>query len=160
MNRDELRRLQKAARDNNKTKLAEWADMYERQVALSVEKHYEKCYKEITQTTVDNFITAVAYTLVFSEETQLNIDTLPSFMSDMMATIDMYRTGEYKPEEYVNILKENGIVIDCYDYSRLYKDHIARLESSRNKYEEKCNELIKLIEEYHNKLEELNKGSE
>ena len=47
MNRDELRRLQKAARDKDLNKLREWAELYERQLQEILRREYEKLYRVI-----------------------------------------------------------------------------------------------------------------
>ena len=43
VNRDELRRLEKAAKDKNKKKLAEWAGQFEQQVINLYEKNTMMC---------------------------------------------------------------------------------------------------------------------
>ena len=89
---------------------------------------------------MQNFITAIAYTLHFSEEVQLKQDELASFMDDLFISVDMFRKGEYKPEEYEEQLKEDGIQIAKYDYDRLYREKDAP-------YKEKYEELVKFIKE-------------
>lgn len=116
MDRNEVRRLQKAARDNNKLALGEWATKFENGIRREFEREYEKAFQAELAASIDNFLTATAYTALFSEETHLNKDTLPSFMEDLFVTIDMFRTGEYSPEEYKNALKENGVEVEDYSY--------------------------------------------
>lgn len=116
MDRNEVRRLQKAARDNNKLALGEWATKFENGIRREFEREYEKAFQAELAASIDNFLTATAYTALFSEETHLDKDTLPSFMEDLFVTIDMFRTGEYSPEEYRNALKENGVEVEDYSY--------------------------------------------
>lgn len=116
INRDEIRRLEKAAREKDKKHLAEWAKKYEQQIEFIMRQYYEKMYQEEINDSINNFIFAVAYTAFFSEETNLNNETLPEFMSDLFATIDMYRTGEFTPQEYVKELSDNGFVVDDITY--------------------------------------------
>lgn len=116
MDRNEVRRLQKAARDNNKLALGEWATKFENGIRREFEREYEKAFQAELAASIDNFLTATAYTALFSEETHLDKDTLPSFMEDLFVTIDMFRTGEYSPEEYKNALKENGVEVEDYSY--------------------------------------------
>lgn len=116
MDRNEVRRLQKAARDNNKLALGEWATKFENGIRREFEREYEKAFQAELAASIDNFLTATAYTALFSEETHLDKDTLPSFMEDLFVTIDMFRTGEYYPEEYKNALKENGVEVEDYSY--------------------------------------------
>ncbi len=116
MDRNEVRRLQKAARDNNKLALGEWATKFENGIRREFEREYEKAFQAELAASIDNFLTATAYTALFSEETHLDKDTLPSFMEDLFVTIDMFRTGEYSPEEYRDALKENGVEVEDYSY--------------------------------------------
>lgn len=116
VNRDEIRRLEKAAKEKDKKHLANWAKQYEQQIELMLRKEYEDRYQDEINSSIDNFIFAVAYTAYFSEETNLNNETLPEFMSDLFATIDMYRTGEFRPEDYVEELKQNGFIVDQIKY--------------------------------------------
>lgn len=116
INRDEIRRLEKAAREKDKKHLVEWAKKYEQQIEFIMRQFYEKMYQEEINDSINNFIFAVAYTAFFSEETNLNNETLPEFMSDLFATIDMYRTGEFTPQEYVKELSDNGFVVDDITY--------------------------------------------
>lgn len=113
LNRNELRRLEKAAREKDKRHLADWAMQYDNQIRLE----YEKAYHEEINHSINVFLTAVAYTAHFSEETKLGKKKLPEFMEDLFVSIDMFRTGEYKPEEYKEELEKNGIYQDMYDYT-------------------------------------------
>ena len=113
LNRNELRRLEKAAREKDKKHLAEWATQYDNQIRLE----YDKAYYEEINHSINVFLTAIAFTAHFSEETQLGNDKLPSFMEDLFASIDMFRTGEYRPEEYQKELEKNGVYQELYDYN-------------------------------------------
>lgn len=113
LNRNELRRLEKAAREKDKRHLVDWAIQYDNQIRLE----YEKAYQEELNHSINTFLTAVAYTAHFSEETKLGKKKLPEFMDDLFVAIDMFRTGEYKPEEYREELEKNGIYPDKYDYN-------------------------------------------
>lgn len=134
VNREEVRRLEKAAREKDKRKLVSWAEQFERQLENIFRTDYEKAYKEQTADTVDNLMIAVAYTLHFSEETRFGSKKLPSFMEDLFVTIDMYRTGEYRPEDYAEELKRNGIVLDHYDYDRIYKKYLDMYDTDLVRY--------------------------
>ena len=121
VNREELRRLQKAARDNNKAKLGDWIRQFEHQLDTILRKDYEQAYQNEVQSTVENTLIAVAYTALFSEENYVDKENIGDYMADLFSTLDMYRTGEYTPQEYKDILKENGVTIDEYDYDGPYK---------------------------------------
>ena len=117
MNRNDLRRLEKAAREKDKKYLASWADDFERQLSYLVRKEYEARYQDEIENSIENFLIATAYTAVFSESTNLlKSGNLPDFMEDLFATIELFRTGEYKPKEYEEILKENGFEFEKIRY--------------------------------------------
>ena len=116
MNRNELRRLEKAAREKDKKHLAEWAKNYENQISFLLRKEYEARYQDELANSIDNFMIAVAYTAKYCESTLLNSETLPDFMEDLFVTLDLYRTGEYKPEEYLEELKKDGVSFDKIKY--------------------------------------------
>ena len=46
LGRDEIRRLEKAARDKNKQKLIDWIRQFEHQLDTLLRKDYEKMYQE------------------------------------------------------------------------------------------------------------------
>ena len=122
LNRNEIRRLEKAAREKDKKHLFEWTIQFENQVAEMLRKEYEQAYQDELASSIDTFLIAVAYTAKFSETTNLNKDTLPEFMNDLLVTVDMFSTGEYKPEEYRKILADNGIIFEENQFvNRTYK---------------------------------------
>lgn len=117
MNRNDLRRLEKAAREKDKKYLAQWADDFENQLRYLMRKEYEARYQDEIESSIENFLLATAYTAVFSESTNLlKSGNLPDFMEDLFVTIDLFRTGEYKPKEYEEVLKENGFEMDKMKY--------------------------------------------
>lgn len=141
MDRYELRRLEKAAREKDKKHLLEWATKFENQINESLRRQYNKHYQEELQDSIDNFITALAYTLHFNEDTQFNKDQLPGFMEDLFVTVEMFKTGEYKPEDYAEELKEAGIVIDVYDYTKIYRERLDKLDELIAEYDKRIKEL-------------------
>lgn len=133
LNRNEIRRLEKAAREKDKKHLLEWARRFED----SIRRIFEKEYQDEIQTSIDNFMIAVAYTLYFSEETVIkDKKDVGEFMSDLFSTLDLYRTGEYNPQEYKDILNKVGVFFDEYDYSKLYKNKLDKLDRLIKKYED------------------------
>lgn len=103
--RDELRRLQKAAREKDIKHLGDWATQFEKQICQEYEKEFQKQLSHA----IDDLYIALGYTLKFSETTNFGPKRFKEFMDDLFATIDNFRTGAYNPEEYKQILKENGI---------------------------------------------------
>jgi hypothetical protein len=49
-------------------------------------------------------------------------------MSDLYVTIDMFRTGEYKPEDYKEALIKAGVKYTGYKYDAVYNKHIKELD--------------------------------
>lgn len=124
INRNEVRRLEKAAREKDKKHLVEWADSLEERIYQDLQRQLEARYSLELANSVDTIMVAVAYALYFSEENSINRDNIADFMEDLFVTIDLYRTGEYRPEDYVEQLKSVGITLDRYDYDKIYKQHI------------------------------------
>ena len=108
-NRNELRRLEKAAKEKDKMTLAEWAMRFENQVSQEAHRYYEKEYKKALDHSITNWLLAITYTLHFNEKTRFGIKRLNDVMSDLMVVVDGFKTGEYSPEEYVEELKKDGI---------------------------------------------------
>ena len=136
LNRDEYRTI----KSMSKEQMEKW--LYNRNVAIynSLRKEFNDAYKDELDSSVQNFITAIAYTLHFNDDTHLQNDELASFMDDLFVSVDMFRKGEYRPEEYRDQLREDGIEIAEYDYDRLYREKDAP-------YKEKYEELVKFIKE-------------
>lgn len=160
MNREELRRLQKAARDNNKNKLNEWASLLQEQIRVDVCKFYEEEYEKVVQTTVDNMLTAMVYTIIYSEELNLKETDIPEFIKDLQSSIDQFRTGVYTPDEYKDIMIENGYEPVVYKYSKLYEEHIDKMTKARQTYADKIKELQDKINQYESLIENTNKTTE
>ena len=136
LSRDEFRHL----KSFSKEQMEKWLQGYYNITYNSLRKEFEEAYKDELDSSIQNFITAIAYTLHYNEEVHLQRDELASFMDDLFVSVDMFRKGEYRPEEYEEQLKEDGIEIAKYDYDRLYREKDAP-------YKEKYEELVKFLEE-------------
>lgn len=136
LSRDEFRHL----KSFSKEQMEKWLQGYYNITYNSLRKEFEDAYKDELDSSIQNFITAIAYTLHYNEEVHLQRDELVSFMDDLFVSVDMFRRGEYRPEEYEEQLKEDGIEIAKYDYDRLYREKDAP-------YKEKYEELVKFIKE-------------
>ena len=136
LNRDEYRTI----KSMSKEQMEKW--LYNRNVAMynALREEFNDAYKDELDSSVQNFITAIAYTLHFNDDVHLQNDELAGFMDDLFVSVDMFRKGEYKPEEYEEQLREDGIEIAKYDYDRLYREKDAP-------YKEKYEELVKFIKE-------------
>lgn len=107
VNRNELRRLERAAREKDKKHLLEWAKQFEDQIR----QEYENAFQKELSEAIDNFCLAIAYALHFSEKTKFGEKRIKEFLDDVFISIDMFRTGEYDPEEYKQQLIDSGINI-------------------------------------------------
>ena len=136
LSRDEFRHL----KSFSKEQMEKWLQGYYNITYNSLRKEFEEAYKDELDSSIQNFITAIAYTLHYNEEAHLQRDELVSFMDDLFVSVDMFRRGEYKPEEYKEQLKEDGIEIAQYDYDRLYREKDAP-------YKDKYEKLVKFLEE-------------
>lgn len=136
LNRDEYRTI----KSMSKEQMEKW--LYNRNITMynALRKEFNDAYKDELDSSVQNFITAIAYTLHFNDDVHLQNDELAGFMDDLFVSVDMFRKGEYKPEEYEEQLREDGIEIAKYDYDRLYREKDAP-------YKEKYEELVKFIKE-------------
>ena len=109
--REELRRLEKAAKDKNKKKLSEWAKQFEEQIDFQ----YQIKFKEELKEFIDILILVVVYTLHFNESTKFGGKRIDGFMKDLFETIDMFRRGEAVPDDYREQLKKDGITVKGVD---------------------------------------------
>lgn len=134
-NREEIRRLQKAAREKDKKVLVEWMKQYDNQISELMRREYEKAYQEELIDSIDNFCLAVLYTAKFSETTDLDGDKLSEFIEDLYSTIDMFRTGEFNPKDYVEDLEKCGIKIENYKYKPRERKIITLCGSTKFKDE-------------------------
>lgn len=136
LSRDEYRNL----KSFSKEQMEKWLQGYYNITYNSLRKEFNDAYKDELDSSVQNFITAIAYTLHYNEDVHLQHDELSSFMDDLFVSVEMFRKGEYKPEEYEEQLKEDGIQIAEYDYDRLYREKDAP-------YKEKYEQLVKFLNE-------------
>ena len=126
-------------------------------IKMSYEQHYED---EIANS-VSNFLIAIAYTAYFSEESKVDKDNIADYMADLFATIDMFRTGEYTPQEYKEELEKCGVMVDDvtgYDYNKIYKDYIGTIDNSIVQFAKHNNRKIVTIcgnKEFKKEIEEL-----
>ena len=134
LSRDEFRTL----KGFSKEQMEKWLQGYYNVTYNSLRKEFESAYKDELDSSVQNFITAIAYTLHYNEDVHLQHDELNSFMEDLFVSVEMFRKGEYNPEEYREQLREDGIEIAKYDYDRLYREKDAP-------YKEMYDKLVEFI---------------
>lgn len=107
LDKNELRRLQKAAKDKNIEKIHDWAMQLEMQLC----QQYERVFQDELAESLDNFILTIVYTLHFHESTKFGKKRIGEFMEDLLETVDMFKRGEAVPEDYQKALKEEGIIV-------------------------------------------------
>lgn len=134
LSRDEFRTLKGFSKDQ----MEKWLQGYYNVTYNSLRQEFNDAYKDELDSSVQNFITAIAYTLHYNEDTNLQHDEFASFMDDLFVSVEMFRKGEYNPEEYREQLREDGIEIAKYDYDRLYREKDAP-------YKEKYDKLVEFI---------------
>ena len=134
ISREWIRRLEIAAREKKKDKLYEWIISYEDQLNNILRREYEKAYQDELHCSIQNTFIAIAYTAYYSEESYIDKKNIADFMSDLFTTIDMFRTGEYRPEEYKEILAKENVFIDDYDYDKIYKKFLNMYDTDLVRY--------------------------
>lgn len=107
MNRKQRRDY--AKKINTPQKLEKFSKHLDYNLRKEYQKAYEKKYEEDLLNSIDIFILAIIYTLHFNEKTRFGNNRIEDFMNDLFVTVDNFRTGEYDPEEYRQILKKDGI---------------------------------------------------
>lgn len=135
LSRDEYRRI----KGYSKEEMERYLQLYYNSMYNTLRKEFNDNYKDELDSSVQNFITAIAYTLHFNEDINLKNDELASFMNDLYVSVELFRTGEYNPEDYREQLREDGIEIAKYDYDRLYREKDAP-------YKEKYDKLVEFLD--------------
>lgn len=123
MNREEYRTIKNLSKDE----MDIWLRNRDAIISNKLRKEYNQAYKEELDNSVQNFIFAIAYTLRFNEDLDLDNDKVNSFMEDLFVTVDMFRKGEYTPEDYSTELKQIGVSFAPYDYTKIYREKEAQL---------------------------------
>ena len=136
LSREEFRNLKSFSREQ----MEKWLQGYYNVTYNSLRKEFNTAYKDELDSSVQNFITAIAYTLHYNEDVHLQHDELNSFMEDLFVSVEMFRKGEYNPEDYREQLREDGIEIAKYDYDKLYREKDAP-------YKDKYEQLVKFLNE-------------
>lgn len=149
LSRDEYRKI----KNYSKEEMERWLQLEYNITYNVLRKEFNDAYKDELDSSVQNFITAIAYTLHFSEDVQLQHDELASFMNDLFVSVDLFRKGEYNPNDYREQLKSDGIEIAEYDYDKLYREKDAP-------YKEKYNKLVEFLNNTKSKAKIVNEIKE
>lgn len=136
LSREDYRRI----KSYSKEEMSRWLDYHEAMLYNILRKDFEKNYQDEIENSVSNFLIAIWYTLHFNEETHLTHDELHSFMEDLYITVDLFRKGEYKPEDYKEEMEKDGISFSPFDYDKLYRE-------KEGKYQKANKDTIKFLED-------------
>lgn len=116
MDKNELKRLERADDKAHKKKsrepLYEWGMQLERQLEDKIKKFYEEKFRKDMSKSIEWYIIAIAYTLHFNEKCKFGRKRLQDIMEDLTATVDLFGTKEYTAEDYLQQLKEDGIILN------------------------------------------------
>ena len=133
LTRDEYRKIKGFSKDQ----MDKWLG-YEKNIMYnSLRKEFNAAYKDELDSSIQNFLIAIAYTLHYNEDIHLAKDELASFMDDLFVSVDMFRKGEYKPDEYEQQLKDDGVVFEKYDYDKLYREQREKYDKQVKWYQDK-----------------------
>lgn len=105
--KNELRRLEKASREKDKKKLIEWGQAFEKRII----ELYEQEYINILGDGVNNFMLIMIYALHFNEKTKFGKKRIDDFMEDFIATVNGFASGEFKPQDYEEMLNKDNIYL-------------------------------------------------
>lgn len=117
LSRDEYRKIKTMSKET----MERWLSNRNTSMYEQLRKVFEKEYQDEVNSSINNFLIAIAYTLTFTEEISIEKGAIAGVIEDLMVTVDMFRTGEYKPEDYEKDLKENGVEFKPYDYTEMYR---------------------------------------
>lgn len=145
LSREDYRRI----KNYSKEEMTKWLDYHESMLYNLLRKEFEKAYKDELDNSICNFLIAVWYTLHFNEEIHLSAEELGSFMKDLYVSVDLFRNGEYKPEDYKQQMEDDHIKFEPFDYSKLYRE-------KENKYKRVNEDTKKFIEEWMANSEQTN----
>ena len=110
LDRSELRRLQRAAKEKDMVKIIEWAMQFEKTIQDSYNKLCQKELEKQVKTAIERYMIVIIYTLHFNEKLQFDEKTIEDFMKDVKATIKLFENEEYSLEEYKQMLKDDNIL--------------------------------------------------
>lgn len=110
LDRSELRRLQKAAKEKDMVKIVEWAIQFENTIQSSYNRIARKELEKQVRIAIERYMIVIIYTLHFNEKLQFDEKTIEDFMKDVKATIKLFENEEYSLEEYKQMLKDDNIL--------------------------------------------------
>ena len=108
--RNELNRLERALKDKNKLKIAEWGMQFENTIKQKYEEIFKEELEKQVKQAIERYMIMIVFTLHFNEKLNFDGNTIRDFMQDVMAGVDGFSSGEYSLEEYKQMLKDDDIL--------------------------------------------------
>ena len=138
LSREEYRKI----KNYSKVEMDRWLQLEHTVMYNTLRKQFDNAYREELDSSVQNFLYAIAYTLHYSEDVAIDSDKMAGFMQDLFVTVDLFRTGDYKPEDYNDALKEDGIEFKPYDYDRIYRENIGAITERNTAASKAISDLV------------------
>lgn len=111
-NINEINRLQRCAKNKDKKEIIKWGQAYDKFLHDKYSEAYEKQFVEWLKQASKDIDVAIIYTLHFNENLKFGKKRLQSFMDDFRETMRSIYKSEFDSEEYLKMLKEDGIDIE------------------------------------------------
>jgi len=108
----ELNRLQRCAKNKDKKEIIKWGQDFEHRLAELYHKRYKDYYLNEYKERLKDLDVAMIYALHFNEETHFENDKLTDFMNDLSATMRGFYKDNFTREDYVKMLKDDGVKIE------------------------------------------------
>ena len=109
LNMDEINRVHRAAKNKDKKEIIKWASQYDQYVNDKYYEIYRDEYLGWLFQTLKDIDVAVCYTLHFSEATKFGAKRIKSFMDDINVIMKGFYNGEFKREDYIEMLRKDNI---------------------------------------------------
>lgn len=142
--REDIRRLEKAAREKDKSHLKSFLSQYENQIADAYIKEMEQRYIQMTEDFADTFLTIMMYCATLSEDCKIDKDNIQGFIKDLNVTFDMLGKGEISESEMKNALTEEGVTLS----NRMVDPH-KHIREDIIRFKDLCTKYDSLIEQLH-----------
>ena len=106
---NELNRLQRCAKNKDKEEIKKWGKDFEHRLNMNFYEIYKRQYTIWLEETFKDLDTAMMYVLHFNEYTKFGNKRLKSVMDDLAETMKGFYKKEFNREEYIQMLKDDGI---------------------------------------------------
>ena len=122
MDKEEFKRLERAKQKADKKKsqqpLYDWAIQLERQLSDKTKKFYEDLFDKKMKQSIEWYQIAMIYTLHFNEKCNFGQEILQDITNDLEATVELFGNREYTAEDYLQQLKDDGIILRNLDKAK------------------------------------------